>query len=267
MTVLFTRRTFLLGSAACLIAGSARGAAALRGTGVVLLHGKTGSPDRHIPGLASALERDDALVDRPEMPWSRRRYLDASLDQAMDEIGQHVAKLRQKGAKRVVVAGHSLGANIALAYGARRHDVDAVAMVGPGHTPDLPKFREALGDSIDRARAMIAAGKGAETGRFNDTNQGRTEEVTARASDYFSFFDPQGLANMPRMAQELGARVPLLVVVGTKDPLFPRGEGYIFGRGARHPLSRYVTVDADHGTTPDAAKEVVTGWLAGLPGA
>jgi hypothetical protein len=41
--------------------------------GIVLLHGKTGSPDTVINQLAIALQGAGYLIDTPEMCWSRRR--------------------------------------------------------------------------------------------------------------------------------------------------------------------------------------------------
>ena len=53
--------------------------------GVVLLHGKTGKPER-LWGLSSKLEAQGFLVSTPAMPWSFNRYLDASYETALDEI-------------------------------------------------------------------------------------------------------------------------------------------------------------------------------------
>ena len=54
------------------------------------------------------------------MPWSARRIYDATYDQAMDEIDASVEKLKKAGAKKIAVIGHSLGANAAIGYAARR---------------------------------------------------------------------------------------------------------------------------------------------------
>ena len=40
--------------------------------GIVVMHGKGGSPGRFVNGLAEALERDGFLVANLEMPWSGR---------------------------------------------------------------------------------------------------------------------------------------------------------------------------------------------------
>ncbi len=123
--------------AATLIALQASGlhaqGAKLAGYGVVLLHGKGGTPTSMIEGLTESLRKEGAVVEAPELPWSRRRMYDATYDQAMAEIDLAVQKLKWAGATKIVVAGHSLGANAAIGYGARRDGLAAVIALAPGH--------------------------------------------------------------------------------------------------------------------------------------
>src|SRR4051794_4396036 len=86
--------------------------------GIVLLHGKGGLPSGYIRELASALQSKGHLVSTPTMPWAKNRIYDASFDEAMQEIDREVNSLRQKGAKLIVIGGHSLGASAALGYAA-----------------------------------------------------------------------------------------------------------------------------------------------------
>src|SRR5688500_5349110 len=103
--------------------------------GVVLLHGKAGSPAGHIRELAAALQGKGYLVSTPEMPWAKDRIYDASFEEAMAEIDRQVAALRQRGAKPVVVGGQSLGANAALAYAAPRGRAGGIIPLAPPHNP------------------------------------------------------------------------------------------------------------------------------------
>ncbi len=91
----------------------------LAGLGVVLLHGKGGTPTSMIEGLNESLRKEGALVDAPELPWSARRIYDATYEQAMTEIDAAVERLKLAGAKNIAVIGHSLGANAAIGYAAR----------------------------------------------------------------------------------------------------------------------------------------------------
>jgi len=57
------------------------------GIGIVVIHGKGGSPARYVSDLASSLEEKDYLVANLEMPWSGRREDDANVDAAESVLG------------------------------------------------------------------------------------------------------------------------------------------------------------------------------------
>lgn len=232
------------------------------GEGVVLVHGKGGSPRRHVTVLGQALERAGYLVEIPEMPWSRARAFDRSFGEAMAEIEAAAGRLESRGAETVAVAGHSLGANAAMGYAARRPGLRAVVALAPGHTPELNAGL--LGDSLDRARAMVAQGRGRERAEFLGSFQGRAVPFTMRAVDHLSYDDPDGPAVMPRSAAAWSAPLPFLWVVGDRDPMASRGPEYAFAKAPAEPRSRYLTVSADHFTAPEVAADLVVEWLLGL---
>src|SRR5262245_52155777 len=80
---------------------TAQQARELSGYGIVVLHGKGGTPTTGIEGLTESLKASGALVEAPELPWSARRIYDATYDQAMDEIDVSVEKLKKAGAKKI----------------------------------------------------------------------------------------------------------------------------------------------------------------------
>jgi hypothetical protein len=84
------------------------------GCGVVLMHGKGGSPDKHVAGLANALRQQGVLVANLDMPWSGRREYDADVASAVTQVKDALETLRQQGARKLVVAGHSQGGLFAL---------------------------------------------------------------------------------------------------------------------------------------------------------
>ena len=228
--------------------------------GVVLLHGKGGSPSGYVRELASALQSKGHLVSTPTMPWAQDRIYDASFDEAMQQIDREIDSLRQQGAKFIVVAGHSLGANAALGYASTRDGAGGIIALAPAHTPELPGFIKRVGHDVSRARALVAAGKGKEKHSFSDVNQGQMLEVAATAEVYLSWFDPDGSAVMPRSAAAFKVATPLLLVVGNGD----RGKDYIFDKAPAHPRSRFVSVPAGHFAVPSAAIEEVITWLDSL---
>ena len=110
--------------------------AASSDVGVVLMHGKWGTP-QSMSALASELGSRGYLLSNAEMPWSGRRLYDVDYPAALKEIEQQVNDLRAKGAKRIVVAGQSMGANAAVAYASSGFPLDALVILSPGHFPEL----------------------------------------------------------------------------------------------------------------------------------
>lgn len=58
--------------------------------------------------------------------------------------------------------------------------------------------------------------------------------------------------------------VPFPRVVGRGDPIHPRGLGYAYQLGAKHPKSRYLMVDSGHIHSPNAARKEIVAWLKSL---
>jgi pimeloyl-ACP methyl ester carboxylesterase len=253
--------------AATLIALQASGlhaqSANLAGYGVVLLHGKGGTPTSMIEGLTESLRKEGAVVEAPELPWSHRRIYDATYDQAMAEIDLAVQKLKWAGATKIVVAGHSLGANAAIGYGARRDGLAAVIALAPGHLPEAWALRIRTKGAIARAKKLIADGKGDIPDSFPDLAQGLPYSVKATPNVYVSMFDPEGPAVMPKNAAAMG-NVPFLWVVGVADPIIFHGKDYAFDPGAKNPKSRYVVIPGMHLSTPFQARTTIIDWLKSL---
>jgi pimeloyl-ACP methyl ester carboxylesterase len=243
------------------IAASVR-AASMQGVGVVFLHGKavwTGAFDGGIP---AALEAEGAVAISPEMPWSFGRMYGATYEEAMREIDAAVAGLKGRGATRIVIIGHSLGANAAIGYAARRHGVEAVVALSPGHLPETPEMRARTAEAVVQARALVTAGEKSRR-IWPDRIQGIPTFATASPAVYLSMFDPDGPAVIPKNAGALHG-VPLLWVVGQYDPIFARGRDYAFSRAPKNAKSRYIEVSAGHLAAPQVARSQVVEWLKSL---
>jgi len=235
--------------------------------GLVLIHGKQGRPAQ-FEKLAAVFNEAGWLTERPEMCWSRRRIYDRTYLDCLAEIGAAVTQLRARGASRVVLVGMSLGGNAVLAYGARHDDIDGVIALAPAHAPEFISRRAEVVESLDKARAMIAAGRPDARETFADTNTGEGTSfygfsVTTTARIYLSFFAPDSPAVMPGNAARL--RTPLLLVSGTMDPT-QRGARVIYDRVPGHPMNRFVSVDATHMGTPAAGRVAMLDWLNDLAG-
>jgi pimeloyl-ACP methyl ester carboxylesterase len=242
-------------------------AADLNGLGVVFLHGKGGSAGGFNGGIIEGLKQEGALVAAPEMPWSFHRRYDATYDQAMAEIDAAVADVKAGGAKRIVVIGHSLGANAAIGYAARHPDLAGVVALAPGHLPEVGNMRSFVGDAVARAKSLVAEGKGNVPQSFPDMAQGIPLTTTATPIVYLSWFDPNGPAVIPKNAAVIGmapSPLPLLWIVGKLDPIDRRGPEYAFDAVAKNPKSKYVEVLAGHLTTPFIAHRQVIEWIGTL---
>lgn len=234
--------------------------------GVLFLHGKNpGGPASPQYGpVKSALEKKGWLVSLPDMPWSRNRYLQGHWDGAMAEVAQHVKALQDQGATRIVLMGHSMGVPAAMSHAARGGTAHALVLLAPGHVPQgyftaphLAPVRE----SIENARALVAAGKGDETQRFMDINQNRQQPVVTTAKNFLSYFDPESEADMGVTAPKLPASLPVLTAIGEGDPLFKRVRSYYVDKLPANPKSQLLEVSGGHLETPQVALEQVMAWI------
>ena len=230
--------------------------------GIVLLHGKDGTPS-NVGTLADAIRKSGFIVVTPDMPFSRNRQFDKSWEDCVPEIDNAVAFLRKQGAQTIFIGGHSLGASMAIYYGTVR-DVAGVLAIGPGGNSG--QVGRLVMNEVERAHKLVAEGKGDNTDVFDDYNQGirHTRRTTARI--YLSYDDPEGAAVIPKNAATLKPGTPLLWVVGTKDPIYERGPSFAFEKAPPNDRNKYVVVEAGHLETPydtEAIRQIVE-WLRGF---
>jgi len=198
------------------------------------------------------------------MPWSRARKYDKSFDESMLEIDEHIAALKKRGATRIVVGGHSMGANAALGYAARRDGLAGILAIAPGHVPEINAVQEKLDHDWRRARKMVAAGKGDQLDEFNEINQGKEKKINVRAEVYLSWFDPEGPAVIPVNTGKLRPGTALLWIIGKGDRMFARGKDYAYNNAPAHPKNAYIVVPGGHKATPKKGESEIISWLSEL---
>lgn len=236
--------------------------------GVILMHGKQ-SPPNAVADLAAQLRSKGMKVTAPSMPWARGQWesIAVTVETVHAQIDGMAAQLRAQGARRIVVGGHSLGANVALSYAAARGNAAGVILIGPGHAPGFfyqrfPEIRAA----VDRAGAMKQAGQGAQPFSGPDNNQGQNFTISTTVDVYLSWMSPRGFANMPAQAPRLAPHIPVLMVIGSQDPAFATARSTIYQPAARHPHSKYVAIQGgDHRSVLGTAGNYAAEWLQGLP--
>jgi len=230
-------------------------------TGVLLLHGKGGTPLKTWEHFQGALEKEGYVVMAKEMPWSKNRYLDKTYEASLDEIKASIEELKTKGVKQIVLIGHSLGGNVSIAYGSLQ-PLDALVILAPGHNPN--RLASYFKPSLERAKALIDEGKGASIESFADTSAKKQLMQEMRADIYYSFFSLDGLGSMETRAKYIPNTLPVLYVVGKNDPLTEKNGMHTFDAIPKTPKTQYVTVSADHFGAVNASVEEVLTWLKSL---
>lgn len=230
--------------------------------GIVLMHGKGGSPTKFVSDLAASLERSGFLVANLEMPWSGRRDYDVDVGAAEKEVEAALATLKQKGAGKVFVAGHSQGGLFALYFGGM-HPVDGIVAIAPGGNVGNPLYREKLAGSVELARKLVAEGKGGEKTHLNDYEGARgTYRVITTPAAYLTWFEPNGAMNQTLSTKRIPADIPVLFVAPTNDsPGLLRVKDAMFGLLAKHPLTKLYEPDSSHLGAPSASFQEIREWI------
>ncbi len=132
------RRTFLQASLASSLLGTPAHAQRFK-YGLALLHGKIDQVEGHLLPLATLARERGHEAETPNLPWSRSRYLAANWEAALTQTSQAVNALRIKGARRIVLVGHGIGAILAMSYFVNTHSnrlglIHGLVAIGPGHS-------------------------------------------------------------------------------------------------------------------------------------
>jgi esterase/lipase len=229
--------------------------------GIVLLHGK-GGDTRWVDPLGKDLRKAGVRVADPDMAWHRNRIYDKTFEDSLQEINVHVNELKQKGAKKVFVAGHSLGAVVAAGYGAAFNDITGIILLAPGHFVSFSGFSSRFKDDLARAEQMMSAGKGDEKVSFGDINMGKTESRYITPRIYLSWFSPDGPADFVTNMTRLKKDIAVLYVAGERDTtLKTKDRSYAFERAPENERNYFTVIPSDHLSVPASSTAVVVNWL------
>ena len=229
--------------------------------GIVVMHGKGGSPNRHVGELANGLAAKGYLVANLEMPWSGRRSYDSTVQEAEGEVEAALARLRAQGAQKVFVVGHSQGGLFALYFG-NRHKANGIIAIAPGGNVANNNFREKLGAPVEHARKLIAEGKADESTGFLDYESSKgTYPIVTTASRYLSWFDPDGAMNQSAAIRGFNPAIPLLYITPKGDyPGLLKVKQSMLDALPANPLSLNYEPDASHTGAPSASLEEIIRW-------
>jgi pimeloyl-ACP methyl ester carboxylesterase len=170
-----------------------------------------------------------------------------------------VRRLETQGADRVVVVGHSFGGGAAIAYGDMRGGVSGVVALAAGVDAGSPQQMRLRADSVARAEAMVASGRGDSLAAFDDFNGHERGVVRTTAARCLSYFSPEGNGVMHRHLGRWPDGLPLLWIDGSDEN--PARERMFLGRVPPGPLTRYVRIQAAHPDVAAAAADIVLAWI------
>lgn len=231
--------------------------------GIVIMHGKGGTPTKHVLDLANNLKGKGYSVANIEMPWSGKRDYDVDVNHAEAEVESAVADLHSKGAKTVFVAGHSQGGVFAM-YLARQHIVDGLIAIAPGGDVGNNTFHENLGEHVAQARQLIAEGKGDQKTRLFDYegNKGKYA-INTTPVNYLNWFDPEGAMSLKRSVREANPNIPILWIVAKNDyPALRRVNIPLFEKLPPNKLTKFYEANSDHLGAPSASLDEIVIWTA-----
>jgi acetyl esterase/lipase len=191
--------------------------------------------------------------------------------QSVEDIRAMIAFARRCGYARVVLAGHSTGANKVLHYTARARDrrVAAIALLGP--ISDIAGEMKRIGGPTLRRRVATAeriAGRDPlglvpRAWGFWSARRYVSLYKPGQAEDVFPYYRPG--ARWPALRS---VRVPVAVIIGGRDEYLDRGPRELIGAFERNAarsaaFTGAVVAGAQHGFQKREAEvaEVLVGWL------
>ena len=235
--------------------------------GIVVMHGKGGSPGGLVKAMSDGLQTKGLRVSSLEMPWSGQRKYDSDVAAAEQQVLAAIKALRDGGAQKLFVAGHSQGAVFGLHF-ASRHPLDGLIIIAPGGNVGTTFYQQQIGASVSRARRMVADGKGNERADFDEFEGGRGNwTVNTTAATYLSWFEPEGAMNQMKSSAALPKTLPVLHVAPTSDyPALLRAKQEMFDAIPANPLKRLYEPAADHRTAPTAAVDEIVRWTREVAG-
>lgn len=233
--------------------------------GIMVMHGKSGMPTKFVSEFASYMESKGYIVANLEMPWSKDRQYDVSVDEARKEIETTLQKLRDKGALKVFISGHSQGGLAALTFGGKQK-VDGIIAIAPGGNVSNKIVQENLGSDVARAQELLLEGKGDKRETFYDYEGHKGKfAVTTSAKNYASWFDPEGAMNQRKAILAINPDIPVFYIVPTDDmkPLL-RVKQIMFDLLPKNPNTVLYEPNANHTGAPNESKKAVSEWMEAI---
>ncbi len=244
-------------------------AAPVSEVGIIVLHGKGGSPNFYIlEKFTSKMSEKGYAVIVPRFQWGGAKGkadYSGSLDDAFKVLDQEISKLKQLGRKKIILAGHSMGTPVAIAYLRNHPGVDGVIGIAPGHFVGSTFHDKFVYFDVKKARQAVESGAGGDPLRVEDYNSGgRRFQMDVKANDYLSFFDPDGPMNFESSIQKMGS-TPFLWIAPDADPVTKSGMASdYFSKAPKTPKSKFIEIEAEHINAPVKGIKEIHQWILDL---
>ena len=187
----------------------------------------------------------------------RRGMFDCNIEQdhrnedAVEEIQAWVDWLKEKGAKNITVAGHSRGGNQAVVYVAKKQDsaVKKAVLIAPlAQTPSNIDTEYERRFNLPLAPALVEAEKQMEEIGATALMRGvaflNCDRAKVTTGAFVNYYGPNQNLYTPSLLPFI--KVPVLVVVGSMDPLAQELEPAIQGMPDNQNTTLVTIPDADH---------------------
>lgn len=201
-------------------------------------------------GVASLAHTLTLGLDRREGMYDCEKPHTHAHEDAEKEIAAWAAWLKDNGADRVWLLGHSRGGNQAASYAARQGGVEKLILMAPATGEDAEKaaasykarFEADLAPLLEKARTLVEDGKGDEM--IDMPGFIFCPEGKASARGVVSYYGGGETRDTTTHVPDIGA--PILVIAGSADSVVPDVEEKFAPLADGEKLRLEVVQDADH---------------------
>lgn len=216
--------------------------------GFLLLHGK-GSGPRYpacaMTPLYNQMIADGLVVDYAENSWALGKLYQQPFEHSIPEIHQGIDRLAKRGATRIHIVGHSIGANIALFYATQFTNFKSIVCLAPAHNTHLAKFNQWSLWSRNKAQALLDNNND-EVADFIDVAMAEVYITQGRPSAYLSYLNPAGNSVMTRNVQKITQPINLFIGTGTEDVTQVNVKSMLYEPAGKTQASQFLQTADDH---------------------
>jgi carboxylesterase len=218
--------------------------------GALVLHGFTGNP-QSMRGLAEALAAAGLTVEMPLLPGHGTALEDMVPTRWDDWSGAAEASYRDLAARcdRVVVAGLSMGATLAVWLVTRHPEIAGLIAVNPFLDPPAESFREILRGSLE-AGTEVMPGIGSDIAAEGQEELAYPGTPIAAMISLVEAIDAVA-ADLDRI------RCPVLLLSSRQDHVVPSASGDLLEASVSGPLERVWLERSYHVATLDLDRDTL----------